>query len=44
MPFMLRLNAWIGGLTGWRRRGFAVLLGASSAAGNETHAIALGYG
>jgi apolipoprotein N-acyltransferase len=31
MPFMLRLNAWIGALAGWRRRGFAVLLGASSA-------------
>nr|WP_298688274.1 apolipoprotein N-acyltransferase [uncultured Dongia sp.] len=30
MPFMVRLNAWIGGLTGWRRRGFAVLLGAIS--------------
>ena len=31
MPFMLRLNAWIGALAGWRRRGFAVLLGAFSA-------------
>ena len=28
---MLRLNAWIGALAGWRRRGFAVLLGAFSA-------------
>ncbi|MBK8159559.1 MAG: apolipoprotein N-acyltransferase [Rhodospirillaceae bacterium] len=31
MPFMLRLNAWIGALAGWRRRGFAMLLGALSA-------------
>lgn len=31
MPFMVRLNAWAGALTGWRRRGFALLLGALSA-------------
>ncbi len=27
MPFMVRLNAWVGALDGWRRRGFAALLG-----------------
>lgn len=31
MPFMVRLNAWVGALSGWRRRGFAILLGAISA-------------
>ena len=33
MQMMARLNAWVGGLEGWRRRGFAALLGAVSAAG-----------
>lgn len=31
MLIMARLNAWVGGLTLWRRRGFAVVLGAVSA-------------
>ncbi len=31
MQMMVLLNAWVGGLDGWRRRGFAISIGAVSA-------------
>ena len=33
MQMMVRLNAWVGGLEGWRRRGFAAFVGAISGLG-----------